>query len=638
MERTRWLSLMLAAVLLSAVPGVCPAEAAMGRSGGHDLDDLLERAGEAFDLSARDAVVLLERRHIELSGGRASSVSVHRVVWIGTSVGIRNHADLRIPWNSADSELNVSLLRTWREGRWWPDDSLVSPTAVVETLPFALASADDYTSMRETMLLHDGVELPCVLETAWEISWRPGAGPRDGLFVFPQADPAVVVELSLSILEGSLAQHAETNGAPPPAVSTAGMPDTRLWRMERLSGIGSGAGPGAAAWAPAVYWSCWDGWSGMGGEFSSAMTGALGGDALRAAVSERMEGSGGEAAAARSAAGLVAGMTRSVDYDWTFFGIEPRSADRTCGTAYGHRLDRAALAASVFEEAGLDAQPVFLSAHSGGTPPELPGFSGLEGPHLLVSGEGLEIFYDALSGRLFDLVLSDYGRAVWLPAGGKAPRVTEDGDGISTLEIFLDLEPDGGGGWSGRGWLVAGKLFSPWWRMCGAEDEAKDHLRRVAGSILGGAEITGWNPQTFGREKVAVGFGLEVPSSARDRFGRVRLEAGSPHGGIADALPPGIHPENGHRDVPVILPGPMSQTVRLRLELGGLETVRVPEPASVETSAGSFDLLLDPEEGAVTVERRLRIDGARIGPEEWSALRSLLLLELDEGSRVILLE
>jgi hypothetical protein len=53
---------------------------------------------------------------IEADG--AVATRVHRVVWIGTAVGLRTHADLRVPWNSSTRRRSRSRrLRTFREGQ-----------------------------------------------------------------------------------------------------------------------------------------------------------------------------------------------------------------------------------------------------------------------------------------------------------------------------------------------------------------------------------------------------------------------------------------------------------------------------------------------------------------------------------------
>jgi hypothetical protein len=144
----------------------------MGVSGGHDLDRLWAEAQAHYDLEAVDAVLLLESLHVTVAASGDRTTRIHRVVWIGSEVGVDDYADLRVPYNSGNSTLKVTALQTWRDGRWWPAKPAISPTAVVETLPFAMARADDYTSMRETMLLHDGVEIPCIMETAYEIAQK----------------------------------------------------------------------------------------------------------------------------------------------------------------------------------------------------------------------------------------------------------------------------------------------------------------------------------------------------------------------------------------------------------------------------------------------------------------------------------
>ena len=69
----------------------------------------------------QDAALLLESRDIAINDAGQVTTTVHRVAWIGTAAGLRAHADLRVPWNSATCTFEVAKLRTWREGRWWPD-------------------------------------------------------------------------------------------------------------------------------------------------------------------------------------------------------------------------------------------------------------------------------------------------------------------------------------------------------------------------------------------------------------------------------------------------------------------------------------------------------------------------------------
>ena len=206
--------LLTIAVMSVAAPSIA---AEMGVSGGHDLDQLWARAQADRDLSGEDAVLLLESHQVTMDADGALATRVHRVVWIGSSVGIRSYADLRVPWNTATSQLDVEILRTWRDGHWWPDAETISETAVVHTLPYAVNRADDYTTMRETMLLHDGVELPCIMETAYTIT-ETGLPGADGVFVMPRRDFSALTELQVTVPAAMALHYEMLNGVMEPAV------------------------------------------------------------------------------------------------------------------------------------------------------------------------------------------------------------------------------------------------------------------------------------------------------------------------------------------------------------------------------------------------------------------------------------
>jgi len=234
----------------------------MGISGGHDLDQLWTLAQADRDLTAEDALLLLESHQVTLGADGTLATRVHRVVWIGSSVGIRAYADLRVPWNTATSQLDVEILRTWRDGRWWPGPETISETAVVRTLPYAVNRADDYTIMRETMLLHDGVELPCIMETAYTIT-ETGLPGADGLFVMPRRDFSALTELQVTVPVATELHHEMLNGVPEPVVEESGGTVTTTWRMKNVSPLLTPLTDAPAAYEPAVVWSTWPEWTAL---------------------------------------------------------------------------------------------------------------------------------------------------------------------------------------------------------------------------------------------------------------------------------------------------------------------------------------------------------------------------------------
>ncbi len=638
---------MMRAVFLIALvlaPMAPLRAAAMGASDVHDLDELRTLAERHYDLSAHDAILLLECEEISIQPNGDRRTRIHRVAWIGTEIGIRDHADLRIPYNSATSTMRVAALRTWRDDRWWPMEPALNPTAIVETLPFEIENADDYTAMREMMLLHDGVELPCIVETAYVIEERGAAAEgAEGLWIFAKADPAVRSCFVLDVPEGSSLSFHTENGAPKPEISRAGDGMvTYEWKMEPVDRLGVPRLADPACYAPYVTWSTWNDWSALGARISSSIDGAAAlSDALSDTLSERLRHELSPASKARNVVDFVNESTRPVRYDDLFWAFSPRPASRTWETAYGHRLDRTVLAAALLREAGLVAEPIYVSAGFGEIDGEIPCLSRFGGLALWVSGEQLSALYDPMEGTLADGPGATFGRTVWRPGIDEIPRVDPSPNApneVSHLELLLTLEPDDEGGWSGSGFFSADGLFSPHHEMVGLGSEAIDHLGAVAGSVLPGAEVGKYNPETFTRGLVTLGFELTIAAEDPDDQGRVRVTIGDPSGGIRDQLPSDVNAYDAHRGSPVVLAGKMAQRVRLRLKVGEREVVYRPEGRELENDAGRLAIHVEAEDGWVTVSRELLFSTTRVASETWPDLRALLLAESDAAGRTILIK
>ena len=619
--------------------------ASMGVSQGHDLDELWARAREQFDISRHDAVLLLESRQVSILDNGDLRTRVHRAVWISTDAGMDAHADLRIPWNSVMSTLNIIALRTWMDNKWWPDESKVSETAVVETLPFALALADDYTAMRETMLLHDGVELPCIMETIYEIEERGAASEgSDGLWVFSQTEPAVLVEYTLGVPSGVTPAFRSGNGAPEP--ETNGGSDQRttyIWRMENVGRLGSPRISNPAVYAPHVTWSTWKDWETLGKKITSSFDeAAVLSDALTDSLSAHIKHEPSNAAKARAVASFVNECTRSIHYDSGFWRFSPRPATRTWETAYGHGLDRAVLAAVLFREAGFNAEPIFRSAPQAANGLDLPALSHFGEIAVLVEGLRLNAVFDPVEGSLGHANSWVYGKVVWRPDLEKGLRFPGEGhdnpEFWSRSVLVLTLEPGDEGGFGGTGFLSADGIFCPYDEMTGLEGEALSYLNGIVQSVLPGAEVQGYNPEAFGSFHVTTGFEFTLKALQPDVYGRTCIIAGMPAAGITSNLPSDVHPYDEQRSSPVLLSGKMLQNIELRVKTGDREVVYIPETRTLENDAGRFTLTVENKDGWVTIERELSLNKTIVQPEEWRWLRALLLEESDAANRTILMK
>lgn len=650
MRSTRPTLALLVAVLVLLAPAAAAAEPAAAL-GGHDVGGLMRRAETAFDLTTADAVVLLDSETINLSPAGERRTRFHRIVWIATELAIATYADVRVPHRAEEGSLNVIALRTWRDGRWWPHESALNPTAIVETLPFALESADDYTDMRETMLLHDGVELPCILEVAYTVVEKLAAGAGDdGLRVLAGADPAVRREFRLVVGPRTLVSHAEGNGAPDPtrelvrSVESADRidwegTDSYAWNMELVDRLPMPHVADAAAVAPYVAWSTWPSWDAL-----AEHVGARVGDPaplapdLRDSLAQAMRDAPTPRSKAVAVAEFVNEGTRFVDYDPRHWAASPRPAARTWETAYGHRLDRAVLAARLFREAGLEVRPCYRSHGYGAIDATVPGLARFEGVSLRVRGDGFEAYYDPEAGAIADGATPFFGRTMWVPQAGRTPEVVSGGEEASAVRLILTLKPGEDGGWTGTGFYDASGTFSPHHEIAGLADEASGFLGGVAGSVLDGTEVTDLSFERLDADRTTAGFTLSLAAIESDDRDRIKLTLGEPDGGLLDALPPDVRLFQEQRASPVLLAGPLDQEIELRLELGDREVVFLPAEHSIENAVGRFALTVDRDGGRVTVKRTLRVGTATIGAAEWPLLRALLLEETDPRSGTLYLK
>jgi hypothetical protein len=623
--------LLTVAVMSLATPSIA---AEMGVSGGHDLDQLWARAQADRDLSGEDAVLLLESHQVTLETDGTLATRVHRVVWIGSSVGIRSYADLRVPWNTATSQLDVEILRTWRDGHWWPDAETISETAVVQTLPYAVNRADDYTTMRETMLLHDGVELPCIMETAYTIT-ETGLPGADGVFVIPRRDFSALTELQVTVPAATALHFEMLNGVAEPAVEESGGAVTTSWRMENVPPMLTPLTDAPAAYEPAVVWSTWAEWTALRDHWRLAFDqAAVLDEALTDSVQTWIEHAPSQWSRLQAVTDQVNLYVRGIHYPDRFWTFAPRDAVRTWDTAYGHPLDRAVLTAALLRAAGYEVTPIFVGSGHSLVGPEIARLTGMGKLHLSIKGDPAGL-YDPDRGSL-----SGQAPLIGLPIW-RTDQYFEPFLGNSQwenrLEVTMTLEPGDNGHWQGSGQFHASGIFCPQGDMAGMDDGAHDYLAGVVGGVIDGASLERTNPEIFHQHQVIFGFGFDVEKPEPEASGRTRLIVGAPGHGLA-SMAVGIHLYEDERQSPVILAGPMGQLVKVRLKFDEAGAAHLPEPVSLVNDAGEFTVTSTKKDGWITVERELKLTAGSYPAEMWPQLRALLLEDADPANGVILLD
>jgi hypothetical protein len=498
--------------------------------------------------------------------------------------------------------------------------------------------------MRETMLLHDGVELPCIMETIYEIHEQGGAvNGSDDLFIFTNDDPAVLVEYALTLPEGMEPAYYSGNGAPEPKIiDTTDGTTAYVWRMVNVGRRGVPPIDDPAVHEPYATWSTWSDWSTLGAKLVSRFdNAAVLDDAIADTLAEYIEHEPTLAAKARRIADFVGEYTRGINYNSRFWQFSPRSATRTFETAYGHSLDRAILAAALCREVGLRAEPVMISRGLDGIDHDIPGLSRFREITVFVGDGGLHAIYDPAAGTLRDGLRSLDGRIAWKPKHEDEPSrmpVVAGFEAESRLELILTLEPGSEGNWNGRGYLHADGALYPYDEMTGLEGQAAAFINKIIRSVLAGADAGDYSFERFVRTMVIAGFDFTYKPGKPDDHGRTNIIIGDPTGGIIDALPADVHLYDEQRTSPVVRFGTHRQRITVRIKTTGREIVHLPEERELENGAGRFELKITRDGDWVTVERFLRLGSQTIQPAEWPHLRALLLEETDSANRLILLK
>ncbi len=628
-------AIVLALVLIA--PHQCAAEP-LASAGGLDIGALMSQAKSSLDLSELDAVLLYDGREIEVQVDGGLRTTFHQIAWISTELGIDEYADLRVPYSTETMSLEVHALRTWRDDRWWPHESAISPTAVVETTPSVLGHADDYLTIREMVLLHDGVEIPCIIEAVYTTTEsRPDGAGAHGIWVFRRDDPAMVVRYSVSVPSGERLLYAVGNGAPEPTYSPEGGRDLFTWEMSDVNRLPRPHVTDAASIAPYVVWSTWKDWDELGDAILDRLDAAVElTDTIRDTMSALVKHKPYLPEKAQAVVDYVNETTRAIRYDARFWEFAPRQASRTWETAYGHRLDRAVLALALFEEVGCDVSPVYRSRGFGEVDTGVPSLSRFDGLALRVTGDGLDAYYDPASGHLTNGRSPLTGRTVWAPGQQTEPALRiGDLSESNRLELIISLESNEDGEWVGEGFFRASGLLSPHDRIIGLGGEAGAFFGGVAGGVLPGSEITEHNVAVLTKEEVVAGFFFTMTLPEPDDDGRTWLEIGDPAGGVTDLLPTDVHLYSPRRESPVLLPSVMSQSVTLRIKVGELESVRIPEAAAVDHECGEFILSVEEDGEWITVTRQLSLTQTEVPSGVWTELRDVLLASDSDRGRAL---
>ncbi|PKK83726.1 MAG: hypothetical protein CVT49_06820 [candidate division Zixibacteria bacterium HGW-Zixibacteria-1] len=635
--KTIKLYLLVIATVTITLSGA-PVLAQQSITGEDDIAQLLAAAEKEFDLTKYDAVILLDEISNQWTSDHRLIITVHRIIRIGTDIGVETYGDHRIPYDHDNCTFKVNALRTWRDNQWWE----TGETGIVETLPSQLRPAYAYANMREMMLLHNGIEIPCILEVSYTIEDnRSFRGGTEGMWLFAKEHPVVKSRFSLAMPKDEVRPVYSSPGVPDPekGLSEDGKYETLSWTMGPLPALPVPHTDDPARYTPHIIWSTWPDWTTLGnyikGSFGLAQ---VIDSSLTTSLDSLLRDSRTGPEKASLIAAFIGERTSFINYSDKFWPASPRAAISVYSSAYGHRLDRAVLAAALFNKAGLTALPVFISNEFGVIENTVPSLARLGNIGVWVSGPDIEAYYDPEESVLQRGLAQITGRTIWSPGTDEKPVIRIRGSSeYSRMEIIIDLDIDStGDSITGKGFFYTDNCLNVFERMEGLDSEAADFLNEVMSGLIDGAEVTDYSFNRFDIFNVTAGFEFGMKKPEKDDFERLPLKIGNPAGGLYDHLPADILLYEATRMSPVSLQCLMRCSIELRIKLNDMVSVYLPSEIKVENKAGGFAMSVKQDDNRLDVKREIYISRIDIEPGLWPDLRTLLLADSHEQNRTLL--
>ncbi|HEQ98737.1 MAG TPA: DUF3857 domain-containing protein [candidate division Zixibacteria bacterium] len=615
------------------------ANAQKSIDGKYDIAVLMDSARANFNLEEQDGVFLLDSKEVRwLTDGRMST-TIHRIIWIGTDYAVDKYGDHRIPYDDEHQGFETITVRTWRDDQWW----VTGATGMVETLPHALRNAYDYTNMREMMLLHNGIEIPCILEVAYTITDKePYRKNIDGMWVFQKELPVVVSSISIGTRDGVSPRFQRTPNLPEFSIMRDDGADVDMYVLS-LGPFDALPYPDTEEnelISPKIAWSTWDNWKELGeyydGIYRQSMT--LDND-LEAAADSIIKEAMNKQQCAEMMADFIRKKTGYISYSYKHWMQYPRPAVRTYECAYGHTLDRMILAAAFFEKADLIPEFLFLGKGLIKAGMQVASADFLTRPLVQITGDYGRIYYDPESGALIKGKQAYYGHTAFhlLPEQGKNLHTFAEASEKSRLALRIDLAlNDSKDTLKGQAYLETSGIFSPYDQMAGTKEETENYLSTLISEIIPEAQLKSHNLLHFeaGKCDAAFGFALQLPE--KDEFGEIKLVLNNPPGGIMSKMPGHVHLYEKSRGSQIYLPGPMLQEIGINLDTTGIEIIYWPEDSQIKNTIGSFAVKSETYSNRLKTVRTTDIAEVQIMAEQWPVLRDLLLSETDQKNRMFI--
>jgi len=600
----------------------------------YNINELMEKAGEAFDLSDHEAVLLLDKKYIRLFHDATYTRYFHHIILINSESAAEKYGTTAVVFDKAHCRFGLRKAGAWKDGQWYNTE----PGDLKEKIPDALINAEDYNTIHEIIIPYKSLKPPFIIEVSYAIEDRgPFQKGEEGLWLFARKLPVLQSEFSFELPAGSLPNLYGPTSVPEPVLTTDeeyGL-DKYTWTMGPLKAIPQPYNPDPAKEVPYITWSTWKDWKTFGENLSGFFTEAMRlDDKMKSVVNSLTRYSRTDKNKALAIAQYIQDNIRYIDYPSEFWLQFPRPALLTYASGYAHRLDKAVLAATLFQQAGLKPRFIYIGRGYGDIHRGVPLVARMNDISVWILGENLSVCYNPETGNISGRNDVVYNRLIWLPGHTDNPSVRMASvKEPSRFDIHIELAYDENreviSGW---GYFSADKIFNPHDDMAGLESESRDYLEKFVSNLISGARLVEFNPGEFSRSAVKVGLGFVLDKSGIKNGEQINIIINEPYGGILDNLPENIELKRSARASNAYLPCKMIQKIELAINMDNLEIIYHPDNDSLDNSAGYFAIGTVGNNNRLIFTKTLDIKDTIYPPEEWPSLRDLLRAETDENN------
>lgn len=600
-----------------------------------EIDDILASRSEAESYTDQDAVELYKRvRYRLLPDGRCET-QTQLVRLLQTYWACDHYGDPTIPYDSVRQDLTVSVSRTFMPGGKIVD---TTPNGFNRVTPGAVGLAPDYVGLQEMVVTHFGLEPGAITYLDYTLRDREPLGETfSGMALFGGRNVTLRQEVVVEVPAGTSLQIKQANGAPAAQKSTSEGMDRYFWRMDRLPAAwAEDAEVHASRFRPRVSFSNAPDWdTALLPLINAIASGSELTPEIRDVIHEELADDLSPESRAVALHTYIHERFNFIDHAYPLFNRTIRPVAKVFESGYGHKLDLSVLYAALAKEAGLKAGVVLIFPN----PVNVPNPKLSSEAWVIVQTDGGERFLDVtkppgtcLRKELGDAYFIRHKEGVPL-----TPMPMPWMKQVAFSELFVTWNLKDDSSTSGKGvWRFSGALnYSG--KMRGGDLE--DFLAGMLGGFWKGIEIEDVRVRMMSERESELAFHLCLPQTSDTAAGIRTFRLPDGRTVHAAFLPKKIKLTESEREVPLFLRTAGEWRFKVRLEYPDeWKVVHLPYEVNVENAWGSFVQKVQAEDGAVTTERRVRLDARTIPKDAWGDFQRILQPGWDASAHAVVFE